>query len=65
LRVCFVRSCGHQHSYALYEMGSYDKLGMFGSGLTLRSGEYFHLALGLTMAVLGKTNRAGNQLFRE
>ena len=46
-------------------MGSYDNFRMFDSSLLQRSGEYFHLALGLTMAVFGKLNTARKQLFRE
>jgi hypothetical protein len=51
--------------YVLYAMGSYDNLRMFDSASMFRSGEYFHLALGLTMAVFGKMNTARKQLFRE
>ena len=51
--------------YALYQMGSYDNLRMFDAAYAWRSGEYFHLALGLTMAVCGKMNTARKQLWRE
>ena len=51
-------------SYGLYELGSYDSVNL-GPGVLLRSGEYFHIALGLTMLLFGKLNTARKQLFHE
>ena len=51
-------------AYVLYDMGSYDSMRL-GTGIILRTGEYFHLALGFIMLVCGKMNTARQQLFRE
>ena len=49
----------------LYQLGSYDSLRMFDSFFATRSAEYFHIVLGITVAIFGKMNTARQQLFRE
>lgn len=52
-------------AYVLWQLGNYDSLQLFGTTFVTRSGEYLHLAMGVTMAIFGKMNTARSQLFKE
>jgi len=52
-------------AYGLFEFSGRDGAVLFNVTYATTSSEYFHLGLGLTMAILAKLNTARKQLFRE
>lgn len=58
-------ACVSFAAYAVFQLGQYDGVLLFNTTFASASNEYLHLALGFTMAALGKFNTSSKQLLRE